>query len=121
MSQNQTETPIFTRTTDFIAWLVPMTNHFPRAQRHTVTRRLQDAALNFLECLVQANNRRGQARRAALAAADEELDKVRFYLRLAYQWQWLNPGQYEHAGRMVAEMGRLLGGWQKLTRQQSTA
>ena len=24
----------------------------------------------------------------------------------------------EHAGRMVAELGRLLGGWQKITRQQ---
>ena len=119
MNQNQAETPIFTRASDFIAWLVPVTNHFPRSHRHTVTKRLLDGALNLLECLVEANNRRSQARRRALEAADEELDKVRFYLRLAYSWRWLSPGQYEHAGRMVAEIGRLLGGWQKLARQQS--
>jgi hypothetical protein len=27
--------------------------------------------------------------------------------------EWLKPGQYEHAARMVAEIGRLLGGWRK--------
>jgi hypothetical protein len=41
----QNETPIFTRTVDLLAWLLPVTNHFPRAHRHTVTRRLLDAAL----------------------------------------------------------------------------
>ena len=26
---------------------------------------------------------------------------------------WLSPGQYGHGAEMVAEIGRLLGGWQK--------
>ena len=34
---------IFTRTFDFLTWLLPVTNHFPKAQRHTFTRRLLDA------------------------------------------------------------------------------
>ena len=34
------EMPIFTRTFDLLAWLLPATNHFPRAHRHTVTRQL---------------------------------------------------------------------------------
>ena len=53
MSDGQAETPLFTKTYDFLAWLVPLTNHFPRAQRHTVTQRLLDAALEFLECLAR--------------------------------------------------------------------
>jgi hypothetical protein len=118
MSQEPAEMPIFTKTYDFLAWLVPLTNHFPRAHRHTVTRRLLDATLNFLECVVDANNQRGDARLAQLTLAEAQLDKARFYLRLAHQWRWINPGQYEHAGRMLAEMGRLLGGWQKVTRRQ---
>lgn len=32
-----------------------------------------------------------------LRAADEALDRVRLYLRLAAQWKWLTPGQYRHA------------------------
>lgn len=26
---------------------------------------------------------------------------------------WLSDGQYEHVSRMVAEIGRLLGGWMR--------
>lgn len=121
MNQPESETPIFTKTYDFLAWLVPLTNHFPRAHRHTVTRRLVDAALDFQERLVEANSLRGQARLQRLTVADAQLDKIRFYLRLAHHWRWLNAGQYEHAGRMVVELGRLLGGWQKLTRQQGAS
>ena len=47
-----TETPIFTRTFDLLAWLLPATNHFPRPHRHTVTRRLTDAALDLRERLL---------------------------------------------------------------------
>jgi len=32
-------------------------------------------------------------------------------LRLAHQWHWLSAGQYQHVSAMVAELGRLLGGW----------
>ena len=37
--------PIFNRTFDFLSWLLPVTNHFPRAHRHTATRRLLEAAM----------------------------------------------------------------------------
>ncbi len=38
------EMMIFARTFDFLSWLLPVTNHFPRAHRHSFTRRLLDAA-----------------------------------------------------------------------------
>jgi len=115
MSNVQTELPIFTKAADFLAWLVPLTNHFPRLHRHTVTRRLLDAAFDFQECLLEANSQRGELRRAQLIAADAKLNKVRLYLRLVHRWHWINLGQYEHASRMIAELGRLLGGWHKKT------
>ena len=40
------EMPIFVRTFDFLTWLLPMANNFPRAHRFTVTRRLLDAAFD---------------------------------------------------------------------------
>lgn len=107
------EMPIFTRTFDFLTWLLPVTNNFPRAQRFTVTARLLDAAFDLRERLEEANFRRGAARLERLERADEALDKVRLYLRLAARWEWLSAGQYKHAASMVAEIGRLLGGWRK--------
>jgi four helix bundle protein len=104
---------IFTRTYDLVTWLLPLTQNFPRNQRFIITQRLQNAALNFQELLIEANALRGPGRTEKLSAADVELRKVRLYLRLSRKWDWLKEGQYHHVSAMVAEIGRLLGGWQK--------
>lgn len=111
---------MFTKTFDFVTWLMPVTNHFPRSQRFLVTERLLDAALNFQELVLEANNLQMPARLEKLKLADTALDKVRIYLRLAVKWEWLKPTQYQHAAALVTEMGRLLGGWQKTLRQSAT-
>ena len=106
---------IFSKTYDFIAWLMPQSMKFPRSQRFVVTKRLQDAALNFYENINHANRFRNQHRRRYLFSADLELDAVNFYLRLVHNWNWLSDGQYAHAAKMTTELGRLLGGWIKST------
>lgn len=110
--------PIFTKTLDFLEWLIPRTNDFPRLHRQTITRRLLDAALDFLDLLLDANNQRGDKRLDGLRTADGKLDRVRHYLRLTQSLRWLTPGQYQHASRAVTEIGRLLGGWIKATQSQ---
>lgn len=115
----QQEMPIFTRTFDFLIWLLPITNNFPTAQRHTATQRLLDAAFDLCERLEEANLRRGAARQEKLNAADEALAKVRVHLHLAARCGWLSQGQYRHVSQMVAEIGRLLGGWQKTVATKS--
>ena len=107
---------IFTRTYDLLNWLIPKSLDFPRAQRFVVTQRLQGAALDFQERIIEANRLRGRGRLAALQQADADLDKVRLYLRLAARWDWLSEGQYHHVSAMVKEIGELLGGWIKQTR-----
>jgi hypothetical protein len=109
------EMPIFTRSFDLLTWLLPATHHFPRAHRHGFTRRLLDAAFDLREHLEEAHLRQGSARSERLAAADEALARLRVYLRLASRWGWLSDGQYGHVAEIVAEVGRLLGGWRKAT------
>lgn len=94
-------------------WLLPKAERFPRIYRTTVTQRLMDAALDMQERLFEAQGRRAARRFEALQAADAALAKLRLYLRLAHHWHWLNDGQYRHVSQMVAEVGRLLGGWLK--------
>jgi hypothetical protein len=108
------EMPIFTRTFDFLSWLLPATNNFPRAHRLTLTKRLLDAAFDLREQLEEANQTRSR-RAERLAQADVALGKVRLYVRLAVRFGWLKTGQYEHAAGMIAEIGRLLGGWRRVT------
>jgi len=107
------EMVVFTRTFDFLSWLLPATNNFPRAHRMSFTRRLLDAAFDLRERLEEANHRRDSNRLERLQRADEALDLVRVYLRLAVRWGWLTAGQYRHVSEMVAEIGRLVGGWSR--------
>ena len=107
------EMVVLSRTFDLLAWLVPRSELFPKTFRRTVTRRLVDAALDMQDRLFDAQSRRGSRRVDALQAADAALGRLRLYLRLAHHWNWLTDGQYEHVSRMVAEIGRLLGGWLK--------
>jgi hypothetical protein len=71
--------------------------------------------LDFQESLLEALSYQGKIRLRHLRQADVHLNKVRLYLRLVHQWGWLSLGQYEHVSQMVAEIGRLLGGWIKQT------
>jgi hypothetical protein len=109
------EMVIFNRTYDLLHWLLPKSQRFPKLYRSTVTQRLMAAALDFQEAILEAQLYQEKIRLRHLRAADVHLSKLRLYLRLIHQWGWLTPGQYEHVSRMVAEIGRLLGGWIRQT------
>jgi hypothetical protein len=94
---------------------LPKAGKFPRVYRHTLTQRLMEAALNLQELFFDAQVREGAGRLEQLRRADAELNKLRLYLRIAHRLRWLNDGQYRHVSTLVAEIGRMLGGWTKAT------
>lgn len=80
-------------------------------------------ALSFQETLILAQTTQGRERTKQLRVCDTQLQQLRFYLRLSHHWQWLSDGQYQHVSIMLAEIGRLLGGWlkQSLTKRNCSA
>jgi four helix bundle protein len=105
------QSPIFARTYDFIAWLIPLTIKFPRSQRFVMAASLQREAIHFQELLIEASHQK--EKNELLVSADAELDKVRTHIRLSLEMGLIQPGQYEHAARLMTEIGKLLGGWMK--------
>jgi 23S rRNA-intervening sequence protein len=95
----------------FILWLVPTIERFPRSQKFLLGDRLQGTALDVLEALIEATYTRD--RRGHLARANLGLEKLRVMCRLATELRHLDPRRYEHAARSIDEIGRLVGGWQK--------
>lgn len=51
--------------------------------------------------------------RALLPRADATLQRLRVYVRLSREFELMGSTQYEHASRLLDEIGRLLGGWKK--------
>jgi len=94
-----------------LLWLVPTLDKFPRSQKFLLGDRLQSQALGVLDSLIAATYSRERA--GHLRAANLELEKLRFGIRLAKDLRHLDFSRYEHAARAIDEVGRLVGGWLK--------
>jgi hypothetical protein len=109
------DSPLFAKAYDLLAWLIPATLNFPKSHRFVLARYVRDAAWEFYGLIIEARKMEGAARKEALLRADVELEKLRLGLRLCSELRLLSMGQYEHASRMVVEVGSLLGAWVKQT------
>lgn len=105
------QSPIFIKHYDLMAWLIPRTLNFPKSQRGVLARQMQTELFRIYEALVEAGTTDEPL--TSLAAADRGLIRLRTYLRLSRDLQLLSSGQFEHAARLVGEVGKLLGGWKK--------
>ncbi len=107
------QSPIFAKTYDLLLWLIPATTKFPREHRFVLAKVVQETALDFQEELLEAALGYAKTRHRHLNKADIRLAKLRFYLRLCKDLGLFTMRQYQHVSKMVAEIGRLLGGWRK--------
>jgi len=107
------ESPIFVRTYDFILWIIPQVQKFPRQHRFGLAERIQRLALDFQDNLVAAGKSIGEERRSWLKTADIHLEQMRLWLRYSRDLALISIRQYEHAIRLLTEIGRLLGAWIK--------
>ena len=105
------ESPLYVKTYDFLFWLIPHVQKFPKAHRFALSERIQRLALDFQDSLVAAGKAKGPARLEWLQQADLQLAQLRVWLRLARDLRAMPVRQYEHAARLVSEIGRLLGAW----------
>lgn len=111
------ESPIFTRTHDLLRWLIPLTVKFPRSQRFVLAGRLHQRALDFQGDILRAAKSSDPL--PVLSQADATLSEIRALMRLSKELELISIGQYEHGARMIAEIGRLLGGWLKTVSSSS--
>lgn len=106
------ESPIFTKTYDFLRWIGQHVARFPKSERFRLARRIEDSAYAFYDQIAMAA-RHPEEGLVRLNLADDELVRLRVYLRLANDHQFTNPRQYQYASGMLVEIGKLLGGWIK--------
>jgi hypothetical protein len=112
------DSPLFVKTYDLLKYLIPATEKFPRSQRFVLAKRIQDAALDFHECLLEARKVDPLARCEVLRRADVDLEKLRLHMRLSMELEYLKFPQYEHASGYIVEIGRMLGSWREGTERK---
>lgn len=106
------ESPIFSKTFDFLVWLLDHTKKFPKHERFRMARRLEDTAFEFYDLLIKAT-RHKRRKAAILLEADVTLERLRHYIRLSNGCGLTTTKQYQYASKTLLEIGKLLGGWLK--------
>ena len=101
---------------EFLLWLIPQLDKFPRVRRFTLGERLEDGLLEVLELLVEAAYSR--SKQAVLKRANLRLEVVRHLWRLAHELQVVSTRRYEYGARQINELGRQVGGWLRSARQR---
>jgi hypothetical protein len=96
---------------DFVLWLLPKVENFPRTHRFTVGERLTAHGLDLLTSLVEA----GYARQKVelLEQASRKVNSTRYLLRLAKNLRLMSLEAYGFSAEKLDEIGRMVGGWSK--------
>lgn len=106
------ESPIFTKTYDYLLWISQHVGKFPKSERFRLAKRIEDCAFSFYDSILMAVRYPDQ-NREWLYRADDDLARLKLYLRIAKDSQFSSPKQYQYAVGLILEIGKLLGGWKK--------
>jgi hypothetical protein len=96
---------------DFVLWLLPKVENFPRAHRFTVGERLTTHGLDLLTSLVEAAYAREKA--GLLEQAGRKVNSTRLLLRMAKDLKLMSMDAYGFSAEKLDEIGRMVGGWSK--------
>lgn len=110
-SASRQTAPVLEKMYQFVLWLIPTVEKFPRAQKFLLGDRLQASALDVLEGLVDAAYTRN--RTTILQKVNLGLEKLRYLIRFAHDLKYFDLRRYEFAARALEEIGRMVGGWLK--------
>ena len=99
---------------DLLALSLEIIRSFPRDQKFLLGSRLQNLLSDLLETYIEAAYTSDQKlKKEKLHHANIQLEKLRFFLRLAFDKNFLSAGRYRECSEKIQELGRMTGGWLK--------
>jgi len=99
------------KTYDFVLWLLPKVERFPRTHRFTVGERLTAHGLDLLTGVVEAAYARQKGE--LLEHASRKVNSTRYLLRMAKDLKLMSIDSYGFSADKLDEIGRMVGGWSK--------
>ena len=105
---------VYQKTYDFMLWLHPVVNKFPKSQRFVLGQRIENKTLDLIHSMLSANIEREKS--VLLKQASVELDELRMLIRLAKDLHFVSVKQYGVAAEKMNEIGKLLFSWMKVSK-----
>jgi hypothetical protein len=110
------EVDAITKLYDFILWIIPKLEKYPRSQKFLLADRIENLMLDILELLIDAAY--SKKKDEFLRTANLKLEKLRYLIRLSKDLKFLNINSYEFSSRSIDDIGNSIGGWIKYTRRE---
>jgi len=107
--------PLFTKLYELYSTVSSSLPSFPKTQRYTLGQRIEQTILDLLELLFSiplAANRLTLLKRMSV-----KTDLLKTLLRLAKDTRSLPTGRYLELQAILQEIGKMLGGWIRATKQ----
>ena len=86
---------------------------YPKSERYTLAADIKQSMYELLKLIIRANKR--YFKKTTLQDIDIELENLRYLVRLSNGLGFLPFKQYENWSRKLDELGKMLGGWIKVT------
>lgn len=106
-------TPVVEKHYRMILWMLPKIANFPKDQRFLLADRIEVLLLDILQLLIEAVYTK--EKRSILAQVNLKLDFLRFMMRLAKDMKYVNMGSYDFFCQSAIEVGKMVGGWSKVS------
>ena len=110
---------IFKKTYDLYKEFYSCLKSFPKYEKYSLGQKCDLILTEFMELLLQASEQYKQEKFATLQTASVRLNLLRIYLRLCCELKVLDKKKYLSLQIYIDEIGRMLGGWLKSTKEKS--
>ena len=113
------EIPIFKKTYELYKNLYGFRNTLPKQDRYTLWQKCETILLDTLEVLLLASQSSKTEKLSILEKASLNLNMFRIFVRLSKEVKAIDDKKYMMLQTSTDEIGRMLGGWIKSTKETS--
>ncbi len=110
--------PLFIKWTKVLDWIMDAVEKYPRSVRFTLSSRIVNTSLDFLEGIIEAIYTK--SRTHILNRLNLYIEKLRVFFRISHERKYISLRQYEFISEELDETGRMLGGWLKSEKNKRT-
>ena len=109
---------VFQKSFELLEKIYLYANCFPKAQKFVLGQRIENAGVDLLMLIIEANNTPVKERHPLFKEIFLALEKMRILFRLAHKLSFLSTKGYEILSGSLVELSKMLNGWEKTSVNQ---
>lgn len=110
--------PIFKKSYDLYKTFYGYRNLIPKQDRYTIWQRCESLILDILEGILLVSQAQKAEKLSILEKTSTKLNLLRIFIRLMKEIKAVDNKKYTTIETIIDEIGRMLGGWIKSTKER---